>query len=271
MRRFIAVPIFVCFLLLVHSLPAADPQRPPNILFIIGDDHAPYVFGAYGNAKARTPHLDQFASTALRFDRAYCNSPVCTASRQSFLTGRLPHSIGVTLLKTPLGEDPVTLAELLKPLGYATAACGKMHFNSEKRHGFEVIYDRSEPRAKLPAVREDFPFKVQPPWKPFRDPADVWLNSACLPQGTHIEDMPGTMIAERAVDFMREHKDGPFLLFASFHEPHSPFYFPVEYRGMFKPEDFIPPEIGPEDADQIPAIFRGLTPEQKRGIIAAYY
>src|SRR3954466_12495306 len=98
-----------------------------NVLWICADDHAPYVMGAYGNRQARTPNLDRLAASGMRFDRAYCNSPVCTASRQSFLTGRYPRTIGVTQLSTALPDAEITLAELLKDAGYATASIGKMH------------------------------------------------------------------------------------------------------------------------------------------------
>src|SRR6476619_5489189 len=76
--------------------------RKPNFLFIIADDHAGYVLGADGNKQARTPNLDRLASEGTRFARHHCDSPVCTPSRQSILTGQLPHAAGVTVLSTPL-------------------------------------------------------------------------------------------------------------------------------------------------------------------------
>ncbi len=91
--------------------------KPPSVVWICADDHAAYVYGAYGNRQVRTPALDRLAADGMRFDRAYCNSPVCTASRQSFLTGRYPRTIGVTALSTPLPESEVTLAEVLQRAG----------------------------------------------------------------------------------------------------------------------------------------------------------
>src|SRR2546421_3318256 len=80
----------------------------PNLLYLIADDHAGYVLGADGNKLARTPHIDRLASQGTRFARNYCNSPVCTPSRQSFLTGQMPCMAGVTVLQTPLSEDKPT-------------------------------------------------------------------------------------------------------------------------------------------------------------------
>ena len=112
---------------------------------------------------------------------------------------------------------------------------------------------------------------MQPPWRPFRDPARVWLNSAGLPFAAHDEDMAGTFFARQAVGYLREHREKPFFLMVSFYEPHSPFRFPIEYRGKYNPEQFAVPKVGPEDDAQIPAIFRDLTDREKQGIVAAYH
>src|SRR5450432_314562 len=65
------------------ALGMARGLRRPNLLFILADDHAGYVMGCDGNRMARTPHLDRLASEGTRFAAHYCNSPVCTPSRQS--------------------------------------------------------------------------------------------------------------------------------------------------------------------------------------------
>jgi choline-sulfatase len=258
--------------LFANSGYGADGGRP-NILWICADDQAPYVLGAYGNKQVRTPNLDKFAKEAMRFDRAYCNSPVCTASRQSFLTGRYPRTIGVTQLRTPLSEGEVTLAEILKQAGYDTAAIGKMHFNSSLKHGFDVLIDVPQHRDWLQrkGATPLHGVEVQPPWKPFKDPASIWLNGACLPYGAVDADMAGTYFAQQAAEFLQARREQPFFLMVSFYEPHSPFHFPVEYRDRHKPDEFKTPKVGSEDDWQIPEVFRNLTESEKRGIIAAYY
>jgi choline-sulfatase len=261
-------------------LPAAAPSRP-NILWICADDLAAYACGAYGGQRARTPNIDRLAARGMRFDRAFCNAPVCTASRQSFLTGRYPRTIGVTQLASVLPESETTLAELLKTAGYETAAIGKMHFNSALRHGFDVRLDsaghqqflREHPARPVPADRP-----VLPPWRPFRDAARVWLNSGALPFAAYDADMTGTWLAGEGAKYLlaRSEKDSPanrspFLLMVSFYEPHSPFRFPVEYAGRHRADEFSVPRIGADDDDQIPAIFRDLTKSGKQGIAAAYH
>src|SRR5581483_5541390 len=118
-------------------------DRLPNLLFLVADDHAAYVLGADGNRRARTPHLDRLASEGVRFARHYCNSPVCTPSRQSILTGQMPHAAGVTVLSTPLAEDRPTIARQLRGAGFSTAVIGKMHFNRPGvpgLHGFDTAW-----------------------------------------------------------------------------------------------------------------------------------
>src|SRR5947199_10605872 len=138
-----AVVALLVVMLFTASLGAKEPRRP-NVLWICADDHAAYVCGAYGNKLVKTPNIDRIAREGIRFDRAYCNSPVCTASRQSFFTGRYPRTLGVTRLQTPLPDGEQTLARLLRAAGYDTAAIGKMHFNSDLKHGFDVRIDRPE-------------------------------------------------------------------------------------------------------------------------------
>src|SRR5215472_11272912 len=210
--------------------------RKPNLLFLIADDHAGYVLGADGNRLACTPNIDRLASQGTRFARNYCNSPVCTPSRQSFFTGQMPSTAGVTVLKTPLAEDKPTVAKQLRGAGYHTAVFGKMHFNRPSKpvlHGFEqLMLETDIPKAWKAAVDPKPPatgVRVKPQWRPFRDPARIWLNAEKLPYGCYYDDMPGTFLARQAVHYLEQHKnDGPFALWVSFQEPHSPFNFPIE-------------------------------------------
>jgi choline-sulfatase len=269
-----------CWLALILSagprgIQAAPPaRRPPNLLVICADDHAAYVTGAYDNKQVRTPNIDRLARAGIRFDRAYCNSPVCTASRQSFITGRYPRSIGVTLLETPLPAGELTMADTLGRAGFETAAIGKMHFNSDLNHGFDLRIDTADHRAWLAEQTRDVlpaELEFQPPWHPFQDPARVWLNSDCRPIAATDREMDGTYFANQAAAYLNAPRNKPFFLMVSFYEPHSPYRFPVEFRGRHEPASFVAPQPGPEDDAQIPTVFRDLTDAEKQGIAAAYY
>jgi choline-sulfatase len=252
--------------------------RKPNFLFIIADDHAGYVLGADGNRTARTPHLDRFAATGVRFAQHYCNSPVCTPSRQSLITGQLPHAAGVTRLPTRLDTEKPTLPKQFKKAGYTTAVFGKMHFNRPGvpgLHGFDdittedVLNRRWREEVKPRALPDGA--SVKPPWKPFQDPARIWLNADKLPFGRYDEDMRSSFEVRLVEQYLDQRRSDPFALWVSFIEPHSPFDFPFEYRDRFDARRFQPPRVGPEDPWQVPNVFRDLTSDEKRGIAAAYY
>lgn len=266
------------------SAAAAAPRaaqardRKPNLLFLMADDHAGYVLGASGNRRALTPNIDRLAGEGARFARHYCNSPVCTPSRQSILTGQLPHAAGVTVLSTPLAPDRPTIAKNLRGAGFSTAVIGKMHFNRPGQpglHGFDVAWtedvvqkrwlDDVGPAAPTPQIQ------TKPVWRPFRDPARIWLNADKLPFPRAYDQMKSAWVAAQAVHYLQEHRDDRFALWVSFQEPHSPFDFPLEWRDRFAPNSFPVPRVGPEDHGQIPLIFRDLSPADKQGIIAAYY
>lgn len=245
-----------------------------NVLWICADDYAPYVSGTYGNPLARTPNLDRLAAQGIRFDRAYCACPLSTPSRMAFLTGRYPRSVGVTLSPTPLPESEVTIGGLLRRAGYEAIALGKTHYYAPLRREFDRCVDLPEHEAWLDAR----PPEPLPPgvdvlgrWRPFHDRARVWLNADGLPYAPDAE-MPDTFLTEMAERFLaRKRRTQPFFLWLGFYVTHSPFRFPIEFRGRFDPASFEPPPVGPEDEGRIPAVFRGLTDDDKRGIAAAYY
>ena len=273
--RYFMVALVTLLLALMQSF-AAYAAKLPNVLLIMADDHASYVCGAYGNKQARTPNIDRLACTGVTFTEAFVNCPMCTASRQSLLTGRMPHSIEVTQLTTALSDETTTLAEVLVEMGYDTTAIGKMHFNSGLTHGFDKLIDHKDHRAFLkehPARKVPYEIAVLPQWKPFKDHARIWLNGMYHPYGAYDNDMEGTFFAQQGQQYLRDHADSedPFFLIVSFYEPHSPFRFPIEYSGSFDPNDFSVQPIGAEDDWQIPEIFRNLTDEEKCNITAAYY
>jgi choline-sulfatase len=246
---------------------------------VISDDHAGYVLGAHGDRLAETPNLDRLASEGVCFAHPSCNSPMCTPSRQSLLTGQMPHMAGVTRLATPLAEDKPTLARQLREAGYRTQVFGKMHLHVRRTrpglYGFDgLMLENDVERAWRQQPYRPLPDGVPAqslPWRPLRTPAREWLNGRKLPYPRYNGDMQGTFVARQAAQFIEEHRGRPFALWCSFTEPHSPFDFPVEDRELFDPARFTPPRVGPEDAWQIPLIFRDLTDNEKRHIIAAYY
>ena len=260
------------------SCGRTEPSRPPNLVFVISDDHRWDVMGAAGNALAQTPNLDRLASQGARFASHYVNYPICTPSRQSVFTGLLPHAAGVSTFGTALSEDRRTLAEQLNSAGYHTAAFGKMGFMQDARpgiHGLDValvedvigVSRRQEIQPKPPAPG----VKTKPRARAHQDPTRLWLNCDNLPAPLYAEDMPSSYTARKAVEYLEQRDEGPFAMWVSFGEPHNPFDFPIEYAGRYNPADFELPPLGPNDEEQIPLILRELTDDDKRGTLAAYY
>lgn len=233
--------------------------------------------GCDGNRQAETPNIDRLAGEGMRFAANYCNSPVCTPSRQSFLTGQMPHSAGVTVLRTSLDPEKPTVAKHLKKAGYQTAVFGKMHLNRADAPGLygfdhmmtEAAINGGWRKAGGKPVPPDVRVQ-QLPWRPFQTPAGQWLNAENLPHPKYDEGMRSRFLVNQVDNYLQENKDKQFALWVSLQEPHSPFDFPVDGQ-HFKGEQFKAPRVGPEDAWQIPLIFKDLSDEQKSGIIAAYH
>ncbi len=259
------------------ALYSGDPVQ--NVIVIIGDDHSTKVLGSYGNKIIRTPNLDKLASGGIQFSNAYANAPLCSASRQSILTGKYPHSTGVTLLRTPFrDEGNTTVAEILREEGFRTAIIGKSHFNNymdsvPPDHGFEYIWSHKDYLKWFAVYGRKVPdsISVRPDWRPFQDPSRIWLNADMLPGAFFEGDGTADLTANKAIEFIQNHSDERFCLWVGFDQPHSPFDFPLEYRGKYDPDEILLPAGSKEDDRWIPAVFRDLSDEDKKGIIASYY
>lgn len=277
--------VYVFIILLLAGLSfGRDVPRLRNVLVILADDHALHVTGAYGNERIRTPNIDELAQEGVTFTQAYCNAPICSASRQSLLTGKYPHTTGVNLLFTPFpDEGNRTIAEHLRESGYQTALIGKSHFNNwmwqllykagMPTHGFNTLiqrtdYQRFVENQNMPPLPEDMEFYTPDSAK--RSIAE-WMNCRVLPQPVFDDLSEGTFFAQKAIEFMTKNRQKPFLLWLAFHEPHHPYYFPLEYSARYDPDEIPLPTGSPEDDRWIPQKFRHLTDAEKRGIIASYY
>ena len=250
---------------------AAGPRKKaPNLLVIMADDLSSFYVGATGDRWKATPNIDALARQGVLFERAFCNSPLCTPSRQSLITGLLPHATGVTRLETPLPETVLTLGHWMSILGYRTAAIGKMHFNGPSRHGFDLRIDVKE---WLEEIRRHPPEggERRRPFRPFIDPPAVWLNARCEDHGLPAASMESTYFVDRAIEVLNQESNRPFAMVVGFYEPHAPFRFPREWRGRYRPSQFPVPPLSERDRDEQPTLFRDLTGDDIRGIQAAYY
>lgn len=124
------VALFVCW-----NLPSADAAEPtkPNVIFILVDDQGYYDLGCYGASEVKTPRIDAMAESGIRLTDYYAAAPICSPSRAGLLTGCYPRRVGnhiwVHRADSQFGIHPqeLTLGELFKANGYATACVGKWH------------------------------------------------------------------------------------------------------------------------------------------------
>ena len=240
-------------------------SQPRNVLFIWTDQQRPDTLGAYGNRRIRTPHVDRLAATGAVFERAYCTQPVCSPSRASVLTGLYPHSHGVPQNNIPLPAEVPTLAELLRPHGYATGYVGKWHLGNElgrpalNTHGFDSWVSTEDTYTRDRAVEGYSDYHhfllsrgLTPP-----DEASDGARVFSRPSEARLPEELGkpAFQATECLRFLETHRDRPFLLMVNFLEPHPPYFSPFD--GLYDPEQMTLPESWSREMEEtVPQRYR---------------
>lgn len=223
------------------AAPAVLSRKPRyNLLFLMSDQHQRAASGCYGNQQVRTARIDALAKDSVRFTGAYCPSPVCVPSRGSLVTGLYAHKHGAKILQDPLPADIPTVGHYFRERGYSTAAIGKMHFVDEsQKHGFDHRLNEASFRSQRPA---DAASRMR-----------GLLGDAGGIDGVGLDLGPeyfeDNWFANRAVDFLREHRDRPFCLWASFLHPHTPFRPMKRYFDLYDPEHLTLPRRPADDLE----------------------
>ena len=204
--------------LVAPSLSYAEgaATRRPNVVLILADDLGWGDLGCYGHEKIQTPHLDRLAREGVRLTSFYADAPVCSPTRASLLTGRMPQRNGLTNViettdqTTHLRADETLISEMLQRAAYATGIVGKWHVGEPwparpNRRGFDFFYGGL--LGGMDFYRHDF----------VNAQHDLWLNDTPIRRdGHYITDVLG----EQAAGFLRRSKDEPFFLYLSFQAVH---------------------------------------------------
>ena len=226
MRLFAAcVAIFCCIAPFVSTALSAD-DRPPNVVVIFIDDMGYADINPFGDTKYPTPNLDRMANEGRRFTDFVVSSAVCSASRSALLTGCYHRRIGFAGALGPkanngINPDEITLAEVCKSKGYATAAFGKWHLGHHPKflptnHGFDHYYGIPYSNDMWPLhpnsikARKKDP-KAKIPWAelPMIEGTKI-VNPSVQPE--HQKQMT-KQFTQRGVQFIKDNADKPFFLY----------------------------------------------------------
>ncbi len=225
--------------------------KTPNILIVMADQMAPAFLPIYGHALTRAPNMQALARQGVVFESAYCNSPLCSPSRASFMSGSLPSRTRVYDNAAEFGANVPTFAHCLRLRGYQTILSGKMHFcGPDQLHGFEERLTTDIYPADFGWTPDwDHP-EHRPSW--YHNMSSVREAGVCVRTNQLDFDDEAAFLAERAIfDIARSRDQRPFLLAASFSHPHDPFAVPQRYWDLYRDSDIdMPaPAIAPEALD----------------------
>ncbi|WP_263378829.1 sulfatase-like hydrolase/transferase [Granulicella paludicola] len=280
-------------------------QKQPNILWIMSDDMAAEL-SCYGSlARAKTPNLDRLASEGVRFDRNYCQFPLCNPSRASLFNGRKPTTTGVLGNRTDFRTahpDWVSLPQFFREHGYDTYRTGKIFhggiddpkawnevgFNEQQPFvpPFTAEHTMHIPAEPVPPPPPGIPGPPTTPPAPSADPDHSASSDRIVVVENDGTGHPENHSADLAIDYLRKHRHGqkPFFLAVGFSRPHSPPTAPQKFIDLYDldkielPVNFAPwPTVTPD----IPAaairkqnadlfIRRGASEREAKEVTRAY-
>jgi len=244
--------ILICFAFFRLS---AQSEKPPNFVVVFCDDLGYGDIGSFGHPLIQTPNIDRMAVEGQKWTQFYVADPVCTPSRAGLLTGRYPIRNGMTSSErhvffpdSPNGLplEELTIAEILKPLGYSTAAVGKWHLGHLPKflpgqQGFDYYYG-------IPYSNDMDSDKWGEYLEQSEDP-DYFSNTEFfnvpLIENADIIERPADQTTitkrytEKAVQFIEKNKAQPFFLYLAHSMPHIPLFVSEEFRGRSKTSLYV--------------------------------
>jgi arylsulfatase A-like enzyme len=212
---------------LVAQRSSAAP--PPNIVLILADDLAAWMLGCYGNKEIRTPNIDLLARTGTRFINNFVCTPVCSASRATLFTGRVPRQHGIHDFLTPKPidqppqgqaapppsfKDEVMISDLLSARGYTCGYVGKWHMGEDQK----------------PPNHFSFTYTMTGGSRSYENPT-MFLNGQQVEEKGYLTDL----MTQRALGFLDQQSAAkPFFLTLGYLNPHTPYSgHPQKYYDMY--------------------------------------
>jgi arylsulfatase A-like enzyme len=213
----------------------------PNVIVIITDDQGYGDLSCMGSDTVRTPNIDRVAAQGVRFTSWYCNSPVCSPSRASLLTGRYPGNAGVRSIlaghrtATGLPAHVPSMARVLRDQGYATYLAGKWHLglaegSRPQDHGFERSFGFMA--GCVDFFSHIFYWGMNVPGPGVNPIHDLWEDGTEVWRcGDYLTDV----VSAKAIDYVRDAQAQakPFFLYLAYNAPHYPMHAPKRYLDRF--------------------------------------
>lgn len=237
-----------------ERVPLAPGGKPWNVVLLVSDEHSPHL-GIPGKPDwVKTPYLDQLAREGLRLDHSYATSPVCAPARMGLFSGRYPQETGVLLNNHIFDPRNPTFANAFHAAGYQTIAIGKTHVNNVgPTYGFDVWWTKEsqefqalEQERRKRGAALPVPASEAPIWAGIQDHR---LRGAPI-------DAEWTPISGAVLDLVERALSSPptspFLLYASWVEPHWVWNLPKDLYDMYDPAS-IPLPQGPATLTAVPA------------------
>jgi len=272
-------------LLLLAFCPvlAHAQQKRLNVLFIAVDDMNNDL-ACYGVPIVKSPNIDRLAARGVKFDRAYCQYPLCSPSRTSLMTGLRPDTTRVYDLKTHFRKnipDVVTIGQMFKAAGYFSGRVGKIyHYGNPGDIGTSGLDD--------PATWDQF---VNPAGRDKtaleKDVINYTPKRGLGSSVSFLSDKAGKdeehtdgKVATEAIKMLRAHKDKPFFIAAGFYKPHCPYISPSKYFEKYSINDVLLPRVADDFRASVPPLalastkpwpLVGVSPEHAREAKLAYY
>ena len=248
------LPILCLLLSLLTALTTRAVEQPLNVLIIQTDEHNFRTLGCYRKlmseeqayiwgpgVEVTTPNIDWLADNGAICTSYYATSPVCTPSRAALVSGRYPHNTGSPQNNSPLLDDVVTFAEVLRRKGYATGYAGKWHLDGPAKPGWT-------PKRTFGFDDNRYMFN-RGHWKKLgeddKGPKVAASNAKGQPSysldGADPKSFTTDFLADRTVDFIRSNKATPFCYMVAIPDPHGPNTVRPPYDTMFDEKKFQQP------------------------------
>jgi arylsulfatase len=218
-------------------------QQKPNILWICTDQQRVDSIRALGNELINTPNIDRLVENGVTFNRAYCQTPICTPSRASFLTGRYPRTTGIRQNGNEFfPKDEVLVTKLFAEEGYDCGLAGKLHLSAavgriEERHddGYSTFKWSHHPHDDWPEghAYQDWLKSKGIEWDDHYKLGD-WRNIFKPGEGgIAAEYHQTTWCTDEAIEFIKRDRNMPWLMSVNVFDPHPPYDPPLEYRERY--------------------------------------